>query len=234
MIEELKNLLLLGDLENKIDLLDQSIKEIPEKIDKLKATIEKTKKDFEKLKQRETEIKKEYKLKEIEVKEIEEQLNKSNAHLLTVKTNEEYRAMLKEIEGLKEKKRLVEDEMIDLLEEEEDNKLKIRKAEKEVAEMVGQYQNEIKDLEAKLVELNKEINERIEERKKVRESLTPATIKTYDRIKKARKTGISRVIGTTCEGCYATLSPQVINELKKGDRIIYCDYCGRIIIWDGK
>ncbi len=234
MIEQLRQLLQLKDLEEEIGSLNAAIKETPSKIDALRLTIDRVKADFEKLKQRETGLKKDYKLKEVDIKTIEEQLGRLNGQLFTVKTNEEYRAMLKEIEGLKQKKKTVEDEMIAVMEEEEDVRGKIKQGEKETASVISRQQEEMKALEARLTDLQLRFSTQCEEQVRVRDTLSKASLKDYERIKKARKTGVSRVTGNTCEGCNASLSHQVINELKKGDKIMFCDYCGRIVIWDGK
>ncbi len=234
MIDELKNLLTLNDLELNIESLNVLIESVPLKIDNLKAAIDKTRKDFENLKQREIEIKKSYKFKEVDVKSIEEHLTKLNAQIFEVKTNEEYRAMLKEIDGLREKKKKIEDEMITLMEEEEENRAKIKQSAKDTETMINNYLAEIASLENHLVELNDKLSKMTAEHKDVKDALPLSTVGSYERIKKARKTGVSRVKSTICEGCFATLSPQVLNELKRGDKIIYCENCGRIIIWDGK
>ena len=234
MSDQLANLLMVKDLEEAIESLTAAIAQTPLFINELTALIDKARKDLEKLKQREIDLKKAAKLKEIDVKAIEEQLAKLNGQLFAVKTNEEYRAMLKEIDGLKEKKRQIEDTMIELMEEEEDVRAKVKMCETATASAISRHQTEIKELEAKLAELKQNLEGKNAEYMQVKTQLSKDVVRNYERIKKARKTGISRVTGTTCEGCNASLSPQVINELKKGDKIMYCDYCGRIIIWDGK
>lgn len=234
MIDELINLLLLGDLENEIESLSGSIVRTPVKIDELNTAIATVRKDFERLKQRDAEVKKTYKLKEVDVKAIDEHMNKLNGQLFTVKTNEEYRAMLKEIEVLKEKKKKIEDEIILLMEEEEENRARLKQSENEMQTRISQHQEEIKVLDGKLIFFKEQLEEKTEAHKKARESLPAKVIKEYERIKKSRKTGVARVENTICEGCYATLSHQVLNELKRGDKVMYCDYCGRILIWDRK
>jgi len=234
MIDQLKQLLQLKDLEEEIGSSNDEIKETPSKIDALRSTIDRVKADFEKLKQREISLKKDYKLKEIDIKTIEEHLGKLNGQLFSVKTNDEYRAMLKEIEGLKQKKKTIEDEMITIMEEEEEVRGKIKQVEKETLSAMGQHQDEITALEARLAELQLRLSAQCEEQVRLKDTLPRASLKDYERIKKARKTGVSRVTGNTCEGCNASLSHQIINELKKGDKIMFCDYCGRIVIWDGK
>ena len=129
---------------------------------------------------------------------------------------------------------LLDNTMIAVMEEEEEVRGRIKQGEKETASVISRHQEEIKILETRLSELQLRFSAQCEEQVLVRDTLPKASLKDYERIKKARKTGVSRVTGNTCEGCNASLSHQVINELKKGDKIMYCDYCGRIVIWDSK
>ena len=57
-------------------------------------------------------------------------------------------------------------------------------------------------------------------------------LKRYEKIRSARD-GIAVVAiqGENCGGCFTTIPPQVINEAKKGDRILTCESCGRIIVF---
>ena len=40
---------------------------------------------------------------------------------------------------------------------------------------------------------------------------------------------IVSVIGNTCHGCRVTVSTQLIVRLQKGEQLIYCENCGRIL-----
>ena len=42
---------------------------------------------------------------------------------------------------------------------------------------------------------------------------------------------IREIRNTVCSGCYANLTPQFLNELKKRDSLLLCDSCGRILIY---
>ncbi|MDD5136387.1 MAG: C4-type zinc ribbon domain-containing protein [Candidatus Omnitrophica bacterium] len=35
--------------------------------------------------------------------------------------------------------------------------------------------------------------------------------------------------GDACQGCFRVLPPQVANEVKMNEEIIFCEYCARIL-----
>jgi hypothetical protein len=44
-------------------------------------------------------------------------------------------------------------------------------------------------------------------------------------------TAVVPVSGASCGGCFASLPPQFINEIRKMEKLITCETCGRILVW---
>ncbi len=208
------------------------LKNIPETIVKLKNEIEQKNKQLNQVKNRLTEIKKLYKLKEGDIADNENKINKLNQQIHSVKTNEEYRAILKEIEFLKNSRLAIEEEMINLLEEEEKLKNSLSSLEKETKEFIEQKNREIQQLEEQraqvMAEQEKNRSVFADEIKKL-----PVEVRSiYERITNARDKAICVVTDEgICTGCYTNITPQTLNELRKKDKLVLCDSCGRILIY---
>ena len=230
MDETLEILVKIQGLTEEIRETTAELDSIPLKIAKLEKEIEKANTSFSEKKDRIVEIKKIYKTKEGEIADNEEKAKKLNQQVFSVKTNEEYRAILSEIEFLKQGNKKIEDEMMKLLEEEDQLKKEIVKYEHETKEYTGKRNNEIETLKKKAVDL--------EEKKKIAtyayeddlKKLPVDIRKVYERITRARGNAICLVTDNTCTGCYANLTHQFLNDLKKRDRVILCESCGRILI----
>ncbi|MCX7994649.1 MAG: C4-type zinc ribbon domain-containing protein [candidate division WOR-3 bacterium] len=232
MEEVLERLARIKDLSEEIKKNEVILKNIPETIDRLKKEIDQKNRQVNQMKNRLIEIKKLYKLKEGDIADNENKINKLNQQIHAVKTNEEYRAILKEIEFLKNARTAIEDEMISLLEEEETLKQSLGNLEREIKEFVEQKNKEIQDLErqkeqiAQTQEKNKFIFQ--DEIKKLPEEVR----KIYERIIAARERAICVVSDDgICTGCFTNVTPQTLNELRKKDRLVLCDSCGRILIY---
>lgn len=231
MEEILDILLTVQRLNDEIKDTKLKIEETPNKITTLEEEIEKAKSKVQEKSDRIKEIKKTYKIKEGDLAENESKITKLNGQTFSVKTNEEYRALITEVDYLKKENKKTEDEMINLLEEEE--KLK---------EATDKLENETKDfIDKRIVEINelkKECEELIEKQKQINISfennfniLPEDTKQVYKRISKVRDRAVCEITDNTCTGCYANLTFQFLNELKKRNKILCCGNCGRILIF---
>jgi predicted nucleic acid-binding Zn-ribbon protein len=226
------------DLLVKIQKLDDEIKEaeliiheIPHKIAKLEKTIEQANNNLQEKNNRTQEIKKTYKIKEGDIAENENKIAKLNSQTFSVKTNEEYRAIIAEIDYLKKENEKIENEMIVLLEEEEQLKSAVSKLDEETKNIVANKGSEIKALEKQRDELivkQQQAKISFDEHFK---KLPQDTQEVYRRISNVRDRVVCVITNTTCTGCYANLTFQFLNELKKRNKILLCGNCGRILIF---
>ena len=72
-------------------------------------------------------------------------------------------------------------------------------------------------------------------RGKIVRKITPRILSSYERIRKAKNgTAVAPVIRNACGGCFKSLPPQRILEIRQMDRMYLCEVCGRILVWDEK
>ena len=83
----------------------------------------------------------------------------------------------------------------------------------------------------------KETNELIDHLEKVRDDIAGRLSRDvrnrYERISRG-KAGLAVVSikKGACGGCFTALPPQRINEVKRNDRLITCEHCGRVLVWN--
>ncbi|MGD9379580.1 MAG: C4-type zinc ribbon domain-containing protein [candidate division WOR-3 bacterium] len=233
-------------MENVLDLLvkiqgfDDEVAEaaarlaqIPKDIEKLEKQISIREDEFKNSETRIQELKKTYKLKELEIADNEGKINKLNTQTFAVKTNEEYRAILSEVEFLKKNNHNIEEEMLGLMEEEEKLTKSIHGLRKETEEFVQANQNRISELKA-------ESEAMTEKQKMARVNLEndfgklPEEIEVlYKRIAQSRGRAVCLIIDNTCTGCFANIPHQFLNELKQRNQVLVCGNCGRILVYSG-
>jgi hypothetical protein len=231
MDETLDILLSVHKLSGEIKETEKRFNEIPKKIGKLENEIERANAELNLKKDRVQEIKKIYKTKEGDIQANDENARKLNSQTQSVKTNDEYRALQKELEYLRQANKTIEEEMIDLLEEEEQLRSSLIKLEKETGDIVakknaevGVFKGELAELEEKLKIINYKYEDEIKK--------LPADVRTiYERVSKARGNAVCLIKNNICTGCYAQITHQVVNELQKRHELILCDSCGRILIY---
>ena len=73
------------------------------------------------------------------------------------------------------------------------------------------------------------------ERKSLRAQVSEGPLATYERVAKAKGSGLSEAIDHKCSACQMMVRPQRWNDLtgrEHEDKIFTCETCGRILFWD--
>ena len=169
---------------------------------------------------------------EQEIEQLESRIIKSNIKLNNIKSNKEYTAALKELADLEKAKTLMEDGLIEIMEQIEtleqkcvSNKTKEELLKKNFEMERDEILKEMKALDEVLESLERE---RADFCKAVDEGL----LKRYDILRQHKEgLAISPVVKGICQACHMGIPPQKFNELIRGDGLMSCPYCSRIIYW---
>jgi predicted nucleic acid-binding Zn-ribbon protein len=169
------------------------------------------------------------------ITEEQSNLQKAQRKLLEVKTNKEYSAMLAEIEAFKQKISGHEDAVLHIMEltdlrkqELQDLERRVKEAEQTLTE--GRRRNELE-----LSVLQNTLTERQRLREETGRQLERPVMDLYVRLLNSRK-GLA-VVGIkngTCQGCFLSLPPQLVQEVRRNDRVLTCSHCQRILYWSGE
>jgi predicted nucleic acid-binding Zn-ribbon protein len=224
-------LLKIQSLTDEVEETEAQLTQIPQEIAKLEKQINSREDDMRKAEARILDLKKSYKLKEIEITDNEEKMGKLNTQTFAVKTNEEYRAILSEIDFLKKRNREIEDEMIGLMEEEEKLKNTIDTARVETKDYTNTTKGRISDLTQKIQTLKERLAMAKANLDDHFAELPKDVKELYRRIANVRDKAVCAIIDNTCTGCYANLTHQFLNELKQRNTILLCGNCGRILVY---
>jgi len=167
---------------------------------------------------------------------LRESLAKSQERLSSIQTNREYDAVHKEIEAQKGMLGTSESRKAGLEADIEKQKAALEEAEKEFERLKTELEPQIADLTAKIGAIDSNIAEITKERDEVSPQVSQHTQRTYDSIRKKRKNGkaVSLVDSNarTCSTCFMVLQPQVFNVVKRGSKVVICESCGSMLLWD--
>ena len=156
MKEKIKSLILLQECDNKIRAIDTKQQYAPLKIQALEnefnERVSAYKAKFERLES----LKKERRSLEQLVQDLESKCENSRIKLSNIKSNKEYTAILKEIEGLEKSKNQNEDHVLQVMED-------IDLLDKECLAIKEEQEKEKNQLELKKNEIEKELDELKEE-----------------------------------------------------------------------
>jgi predicted nucleic acid-binding Zn-ribbon protein len=233
-MEDLKqNLVLLFDLQTydiKISDINKQISLAPGLIEEKKRLLAEKKSEFSESKKRYVDLVSLKKEKESLLDDKEKVIRKHSMEINTVKSNDTYKALLLEIEKAKADKSVIEDELLVLMEKTDEESVKVKIAENELQEFENNTKKDIVDIENNTGRLKEEVTvlEKIREEHKL--NVNKSMLAHYERLKDGRDgPGMAVVDGESCGGCGMVLRTQLINQALKGQELVFCDNCSRIL-----
>lgn len=232
MTGEIQSLWKLHELDDKVVTLTESLARYPAERTEAEARLESEKKRLEGHKERVAALQRERRALEQQTESLDAEERKFKNQLPQVKKNEEYQALLHEISGTQAKRSNLETAILEKFEEEEQlgEEAKslaatLQSVQKEVDERIARIQSEEKAARASLEGLESE-------RQAALEGVPPATRSRYERIRASRQgRAVVPILKNACGGCFRNQPPQALQEARRGDRLISCDGCGRLLIW---
>ena len=236
MQDDLIRLLNAQEIDLEIDKLMKHKNDYPREMEALKKVIEDAEKSLEEKKARLVEIDKLRRNIELEITAEQDMLAQKEKRLLATKNNKEYNAVHNEIELARERIDSLETEDLELMAE-QDTLI----SEKE--EMAKQLEILKETNTKKIKENNKSYNSieydiatlEMKRKQEISGVKNSRSLAVYTRLRKG-KSGIAIAtvdkIKHTCRGCFKQLPPQKVLEIRRSDKLISCENCGRILVWD--
>ncbi len=160
----------------------------------------------------------------------EDQLQKIRNRLSELKTNKEYQAHLFEIELTRKKKDSIEENVLEMMERVEQNEQAIKELEEQAKEAQNAFDVEKARLETHFANLANELADLDRQQKTLADMVEKPLLARYTRLKTMRKGyAVAQLRNGACGGCQLQLPPQLVAEVKRGDELMDCSYCHRIL-----
>ena len=169
---------------------------------------------------------------EREIQDLDERLKKAEVKLSSIASNKEYKAALKEIEGIKHEKEALETAVIELMEKKDELVNACDDNRKNAETVKQQFDQDRKQILRDMKILDKDLKKLEKERKRCCKATDGSLLEKYDMLR-GHKNGIAitPVIKGVCQTCHMAIPPQKFNELIRGDRLMNCPSCARIMYW---
>ena len=232
MSEEIDRLWALQDLDEQAAGVREILARFPEQRRELEHRIVEARQRLEQAKARGVESQKQRRELEREAGSLGDQERRFQQQLPAIKKNEEYTALLHEIEGVRQKRSELETRVLERMEEEEREQRErpaleqaLKNAEAEAAARAKIIDAQETSEQGKLGVLEARRDAHVKE-------LASATRARYERVHASREgRAVVGIVKGACGGCYRTLPPAVLQEARRRDRMMGCEGCGRIIVW---
>jgi len=232
MLNDLEMLLKLQVIDYDLGELERSKEYIPDMMENLKREIKEAIDIYEKAANDLSESKVALKNLELEVGTHQADLKKLQSQMMSIKTNKEYDALISQIDNVKEAISERETTILELIEKVEMLEGSIDDHKKKSEELKDQNEKQLAILQEKMDSVGTKIHSKEEERGMIIVNVPKRTMSVYERVRKNRGGDVVITVKKrACGACYKALPPHRIQEIKRGDQIITCDNCGRMLIW---
>jgi len=167
-----------------------------------------------------------------DVATLQTSLSRYRDQLMTVTTNREYEAMQHEISGVEARLKDREDQVlgllmdIDALEADADAARRgLETAADEGRVALAQLADEEQHARLELAALEGHIAAE-------RGALAPETLAMYEKASKRYPlAAVAELKGELCGTCNVRLRPMVVSEIRRGERLVLCDSCSRMLAY---
>ncbi|MFO7973183.1 MAG: C4-type zinc ribbon domain-containing protein [Candidatus Hydrogenedentota bacterium] len=226
----MKTLLRLQDLDLRIEACKAREIEIPKQKEKFKVQKQRLEDELEERREALKKLQVEQRECESDIEQKQAQTNKYNEQLFSIKKNEEYQALLHEIDLLKKQIAIQEERIISLMVELDDAKARFEEDQKRIKTEIETLDNQCREVDAELAEAIEARKNLDEKRKPLLQEVEPQLLSKYRRIRQSKASGpaVVPLRGDICSGCNMNVRPQIINEILAGE-IRACPQCGRLL-----
>jgi uncharacterized protein len=231
MVPDIQNLIELQRADREILRLKEEIAALPKRVAVIEERLAGTKAGLEKAK---TAVKADETAKrkyETAISDAQQKISKYRDQSLEVKTNEQYKALMHEIQFAEQEIRANEDKILELMVNAEAREKDVKAAEARLKAETAEIEKEKIQARERTAEDEKQMAEWNAKRETARGGVDADVLRQYDRVAKYRGTGISEVRDQKCMACQVMLRPQTYNEVRS-DKLVSCESCQRLLYYD--
>jgi predicted nucleic acid-binding Zn-ribbon protein len=169
---------------------------------------------------------------ESDIQDQQQKISKYRGQSLNVKTNDEYRALMHEIQFAEANIAKLEDKILELMVAADTRKETLKKAEAELKAGAAENDREKEEARQRTAADEKELAELATRRNDLRAAVNEDVLRHYDRVLKLRGTALAAVYeNQMCSGCSVVLRPQVFQDVMTNEQFLTCDTCKRILYY---
>ena len=168
---------------------------------------------------------------EKQIAENKTYLERADRNLKHAQNQKEYETAMRETDALQKQIAAFETQIVEIMEEVEGVEKELEERAEEISTLDTKRAAALAEFDSALTRDKAEFESETKHRKAAFATLPANLASIYDRMAQRSRDGIAvaEVVNGSCSACYMQLRPQVQLNVKKGDEIITCESCSRIM-----
>ena len=231
MKAELQKLIALQNLDTTIRKLETEQQAIPERRAEIEREFDQRAFEIRALESRRDEAKHTRARLENDVVEQRGRAERAERNLMSSKRQEEYTAAIREADSARKQISALETQILEQLEQLEQTEAALKERADEIASLNSDREARLKAFDEESGMIGDRLAAARKERDEVFANLPKQMSGLYTRIKSRIRDGIAvaEARNRSCSACFMALRPQVMAEIRRGEEVLTCDNCGRIL-----
>ena len=231
MKAELQKLIALQNLDTTIRKLEKDQLAIPERRAEIEREFDQRAFEIRALENRREEAKHTRARLENEVVEQRGRAERAERNLMSSKKQDEYTAAIREADAARKQISALETQILEQLETLEQAEAALKERADEIASLNSDRDARLKAFDDETGTIGDRLTIARKERDEVFANLPKPMSGMYARIKARIRDGVAvaEARNRSCTACFMSLRPQVMAEIRRGEEVLTCDNCGRIL-----
>ena len=233
MKAELQKLIALQNLDTTIRKLETEQQAIPERRAEIEREFDQRAFEIRALENRRDEAKHTRARLENEAMEQKGRAERAERNLMSSKKQDEYTAAIREADAARKQISALETQILEQLEQLEQAEASLKERADEIASLNSDREARLKAFDEQTGTIGDRLVAARKEREEVFANLPKQMSGLYTRIKSRIRDGVAvaEARNRSCTACFMALRPQVMAEIRRGEDVITCDNCGRILFF---
>ena len=231
MKAELTQLLELHRADTNIRRLQAELEAIPQRRAEIENEFEQRAFEFRAVEQKRDEARAARVRLETELAETRAKAEHAERALMASKNEKEYAAAIRETDAARKHISQLETQILEQMEAYESAEKLVGERQPELAALRAEMGEKISEFEAQTRRQAEELEALRAKRARLFVALPKQTSAMYDRIRARIRDGVAvaEARNGSCTACHMALRPQIMAEVRRGEEVVTCDNCNRIL-----
>ena len=226
-------LLKLQRLDSTIRTLGHDLQQLPKKSKLIDEKVSSVREPLERAREEKATIEKNRAVFEEALGSLEEKERLLKVKMPEIRSNEEYSALLREMDATKKERDKTEEKSLKAMERLEELEKELPALEQAYEQGEAMVATERSSLKAEQDRISTELLQLKKERQALQAEMHAGWFRKYTHIAAQRNgLAVAAVRGGTCQGCFIGVRPKLIQDLHYGEEVVTCEGCQRILYLD--
>jgi uncharacterized protein len=230
---ELQQLVALQNLDTSIRKLEAELEAIPERRAGIERDFDQRASQIKALENRRDEARHTRARLENEIAEQRTRAERADRNLMSSRKQDEYTAAIREADAARKQISALESQVLEQMEIFEQSEAALLERADEISSLNSDRESKLKAFDEETRSQTEKLAADRIERQRVYNDLPKAMSSLYTRISARIRDGVAvaEARNGACMACFMSLRPQAMAEVRRGEEVVTCDNCNRILYY---